>query len=70
MNENIFLAKMKELTDNESLTMATTLADLEEWDSVTILGYVSIALSCGKKLDVKQIKDCSTIADLYTLLQQ
>ncbi len=70
MNENMFLEKMKDLTDNDSLTMATALNDMEEWDSVSVLGYVSIALDCGKKITADQIRNCGTIADLYSLLQQ
>lgn len=69
MNEQVFLEKMKALMDNENLTMATMLAGLEEWDSVSILGYVSIALDCGKKLVVGQVRACSTIGDLYALLK-
>ena len=69
MNEQVFLDKMKGLMDNENLTMDTTLSDLEEWDSVSVLGFVSIALDCGKELNLKQIGACSTIGDLYALLK-
>ena len=68
ISEKDFMEKMKVLLDNDNVTSNTVFSDLEEWDSVSVLGYVSIALECGKKIDVKHIKDCVTFSDLYALL--
>ncbi|MCR4818821.1 MAG: hypothetical protein K5841_07690 [Fretibacterium sp.] len=68
MNENVFLEKMKDILDNETVTISTALSDIEEWDSVSMLGYVAIALELGKNVSAEQVRACVSMADLYALL--
>ncbi|MBR1672984.1 MAG: hypothetical protein IJ702_08650 [Fretibacterium sp.] len=69
MTEQDFLVKMKEILDNEDVTMDTALADIEEWDSVSVVGYVAMAnATCGKRPIAEQIRGCASIRDLYGLL--
>ena len=70
MNEKTFLEEMKKILDNENIRLDSALADIEEWDSLSILGYVALAVhSCDKNISPAQIRDCATVGDLYALLQ-
>lgn len=68
MNEKDFLEKMKEILDNEDVTMDSVLEDIEEWDSLSIVSYTAMASGCGKRLTLPQIRQCVSIRDLYALL--
>ena len=69
MNEKEFMAKIKAILDNEDVTMDSVLADIEEWDSLSIVSFVAMAnASCGKKIAPATIRDCKIIQDLYGLL--
>ena len=70
MNENDFLEKMKAILDNEDITINSMLSEVEEWDSLSVAGYVAMANSTFKKtISPEQIKACVSIRDLYLLLQ-
>lgn len=69
MNEKDFMAKIYEILDNENVTMNSVLADLEEWDSLSIVSFVAFAnSSCGKRVIPAQLRECTTVRDLYNLL--
>lgn len=70
MTEELFLDKMADILDAEQeIDMDTELALLEEWDSLSIVSYVAMAnAACGKKVDVKLVREAETIHDLYELL--
>ena len=69
MTEQDFLARMKKILDNEDVTLDSTLTDIEEWDSLSVVSYVAMANSvCGKKIVPAQIQPCVTLRDLYALL--
>ncbi len=71
MNEKDFMTKIKAILDNEDVTMGSVLADLDEWDSLSIVSFVAFAnSSCGKKIAPAQIRECVKISDLYNLLAQ
>lgn len=71
MTEEIFLEKMTEILDAEDeVTMATELDSLEEWDSLSVVSYVAMAnAACGRKIEVKKVRDAVTLQDLYDMLQ-
>ena len=71
MTEELFLEKMADILDAEDdVTMDDVLADIEEWDSLSVVSYVAMAnTSCGKKVNVKDVRDAVTIQDLYNLLK-
>ena len=69
MNEKDFLKKMKEILDNEDVGMDSVLEDIEEWDSLSVVSYATIANGCGKTVTLPQIRGCTTIRELYALLQ-
>ena len=71
MTEELFLEKMADILDAEDdATMDAVLADIEEWDSLSVVSYVAMAnTSCGKKVNVKDVREAVTIQDLYNLLK-
>ena len=71
MNEEIFIEKMMDILDaEEEITMDTQLDDIEEWDSLSVVSYVAMAnTACGKKIELKTVREAETIRDLYELLQ-
>ena len=71
MTEELFLEKMADILDAEDdVTMDAVLADFEEWDSLSVVSYVAMAnTSCGKKVNVKDVREAETIQDLYNLLK-
>ena len=65
MDEKVFIEKMKKILDNEDVTMDSTLEDIEEWDSLSIVSYAAMANGCGKSVTFPQVRECATIRDLY-----
>lgn len=69
LTEVEFLDKMKEILDNDEISMDMVLSEIEEWDSLSVIGYASLANRVSKKkLSAKEIRACATISDLYKLL--
>lgn len=62
---------MADILDVEDeITLDTNLSELDEWDSLSIVSYVAMAnAACGKKVDVKSVREAVTIQDLYDLLK-
>lgn len=71
MDKEEFLNRMTDILDAEDdVTMDAVLADIEEWDSLSVVSYVAMAnTSCGKKVNVKDVREAVTIQDLYNLLK-
>lgn len=71
MTEELFLEKMADILDAEDeISMDTQLDDIEEWDSLSVVSYVAMAnTACGKKVNVKDVREAETIRDLYDLLK-
>ncbi|MFN7544153.1 MAG: phosphopantetheine-binding protein [Acidobacteriota bacterium] len=70
MDKAAFLAEMAELLelDSSALRLEDKLEDLENWNSMAMIGYLALADSAsGKKLSPRQIRECETIADLAQL---
>lgn len=71
MTEELFLEKMTDILDaEEEISMDMQLDDIEEWDSLSVVSYVAMAnTACGKKVNVKEVREAETIRDLYDLLK-
>lgn len=70
MNTDDFLKKITEIMDTESaLTLDTKLSDVEEWDSLSIVSFLSF---CNVKLklavEADEIKSAVTVKDLFKLI--
>ena len=69
MNEKEFVSKIREILDNESVTMDSALDDIDEWDSLSAVSFIAFANSSfGKTLMPDKVWECKTIRELYGLL--
>lgn len=66
-----FLEKMTDILDCEQeVTMETVLADLEEWDSLSLVSFMAMANAAySKKVIPADVKLAKTVADLYELVK-
>ena len=66
-----FLEKMTDILECEQeVTMETVLADLEEWDSLSLVSFMAMANAAyGKKVIPADVKMAKTVADLYELVK-
>ena len=66
-----FLEKMMDILDCEQeITMETVLADLEEWDSLSLVSFMAMANAAyGKKVILADVKMAKTVEDLYELVK-
>lgn len=71
MTEKLFLERMTDILDaEEDVSMDMQLDDIEEWDSLSVVSYVAMAnTACGKKVNVKDVREAETMRDLYDLLK-
>ena len=55
-------------TENE-VTMDTELATVEEWDSLSFVGFLAMArVATGRKLERATVQKAKALRDLYALL--
>lgn len=72
MTEKEFLEDFKDniLDTDEDVQMDTHLTDVEEWDSLGVVGFIADAnTKYGKKVTAQEVKAAKTPADLYQLLK-
>ena len=69
MTAENFIAKLAELMDTETaLDLSTKLADVEDWDSLSMVSFFSFCnTTLGKKISPEQIKAAQTVEDLFRL---
>lgn len=64
-----FFAEVLEVDHTESLTFATKITDIEEWDSLVLLSFMALASQrFSVQLDGNKIKDATTVEDLFNLI--
>lgn len=70
MNEQEFIKKIVDIMDTEDeITMDTALEEIEEWDSLSHVGFLSLCASTAKtKVHAAEVRAAKTIRDLYGLL--
>lgn len=72
MTEKEFLEDFKDniLDTDADVQMDTNLNDVEEWDSLGIVGFIADAnTKYGKKVTAQEVKAAKTPTDLYQLLK-
>ena len=71
MTKENFIERMTDILDAEDeISFNTNLGEIEEWDSLSIVSYIAMAnAACGKKVEVKRVREAVTIQDLYDLLK-
>ena len=68
MTAEEFIAKLTDLMDTEAkLELSTQLADVEDWDSLSMVAFFSYCNTQGKKISPELIKSARTVADLFKL---
>lgn len=70
MTEKEFLADLTDLMDTEEkIVMETHLSDVEEWDSLSRVAFMALAVTkgCGKVTPM-EVKEAQKVRDLYELL--
>ncbi len=71
MEEQKFIDKMIEIMDTEyPLEMDTNLADVEEWDSLSYVTFLTMCKGMQKKVVPDAILSAVTVRDLYRLLTE
>lgn len=71
MDKATFIGKIEAMLelDPGSLNEGSALAEVEAWDSLAVLSYISLAdETLGKVVDAKAIGTCRTVGDLLGLL--
>ena len=74
--KDFFKTMKEEVLDTEmDLTMDTSLSDIEEWDSLSVVSFLAVVKKLnnktGKKhsdVNVKMVQSARTIQDLFNLL--
>ena len=71
MEEKEFLAQLADILETEeNVTMETVLGDIEEWDSLSYVSFISMTnAALGKKVTVKELKAANTVAELFALIK-
>ena len=69
MQTEEFIKKLTEIIDTEEkLTLETKLTDIEDWDSLSLVGFLSF---CNSKLKLsvtpEEVKAAKTVADLFKI---
>ena len=72
MTPEEFVKKLADVMDTETeLKLSTKLADVEDWDSLSMVSFFSFCNSTlGKRLAPEQIKSAQTVEDLFNLTKQ
>lgn len=71
MQKKEFLNKIEEILEinNNSLSGYEGLADIEEWDSLAVMGFIAMVdTNFDITLDVDKIQKCESVNDLCLLL--
>lgn len=57
-------------TDPSEVTPTTEFHELDEWDSLMLLTAIAyFKTNCGKDVTGKEINACTTVEDLYNLVE-
>jgi hypothetical protein len=70
MTREAFLVELSETLElpGGALKGPEKLEDLEEWNSMAMIGFIALADSNnGTRISARQIVDCSTVEDLLKL---
>ena len=68
MTRENFITKLAELMDTDvALDMSTKLADVEDWDSLSMVSFFSFCNTQGRRVTADEIKSAQTVEDLFKL---
>lgn len=66
-----FIEKLVDVLDTEEEIKETTvLADLDEWDSLSLVSFIAMAnAGYGKRVTPADVKAAETVQDLYDMVK-
>jgi acyl carrier protein len=69
MDKQEFLEELTEIMQlDETITLEAVLSEFSEWDSMAYLGAISFFdMEFGKEVTVEELKDITTVAELFAL---
>lgn len=69
MTAEEFITRLAEIMDTaKKLELSTKLADVEDWDSLSMVSFFSFCnTTLGKKISPDKIKSAQTVEDLFKL---
>ena len=68
MTSENFITKLAELMDTDAaLELSTKLADIEDWDSLSMVSFFSFCNTQGRRVTADEIKSAQTVEDLFKL---
>ena len=72
MTKTEFLACVENLVDAKpgSLHLNDTIEDIENFDSMTVLGLISFAESEGLSFSMEDFGDVASLADIYAIMAE
>ena len=73
MNDQEFIANMEELLESDpgSISLATQLDSLQQWDSLAFVSFLAMAHSkYGVRVTPTELRQCKNFADLVTLVEK
>lgn len=70
MTADEFITRLIELMDTDAaLDLSTKLADVEDWDSLSMVSFFSFCnTTLAKKISPDEIKSARTVGDLFKLV--
>lgn len=72
MTETEFLAGVENLVEAKSgsLQLNDAIEDIENFDSMTVLGLISLAESEGLSFSMEDFGNVTSLADIYAILME
>ena len=67
MTKDAFMEQMDLILDGVQISFDSKLEDIEEWDSIAAVSFLSLMSTNGKTISMSSIGQVETIADLYRL---
>ncbi len=67
MTKDVFMDQMDLILDGAQISFDSKLEDIEEWDSVAAISFLSLLSTHGKKFSMSALKPAKTVEDLYRL---
>lgn len=67
MTKEAFMEKLDLILDGAKFSFDSKLEDIEEWDSIAAVSFLSLMPINGKMISMMSIGQVETIADLYRL---
>lgn len=69
MSEKNFIEKLKDIMDTEeNLKLDTKLAELEDWDSLSVVAFLSFCnANLKKQISPDEVKNAKTVGELFAM---